>query len=75
MSPPASARRIAVLLTGSSTPSARAISAIGSTSKSDSCAELAQQVDVAVAMTPEVEVVADDDDLRVEALHEHPLDE
>ena len=74
-SPPASARRIAVLLIGSSTPSARAIKGSGSTSKSCSAPSLRSRSTLPVAVAAEVEVVADDDDLGVEASDEHPLDE
>ena len=60
----------------------RFVDAVGAGDQRERCdfevvfgAELAQQVDVAVAVTAEVEVVADDDHLRVEAVHEHSFDE
>ena len=37
--------------------------------------DLAEQVDVAVAMAPEVEVLADHDGAGPQASHEHPVDE
>ena len=38
-------------------------------------ADLAEQVDVAVAMASEVEVLADDDDPGLQASHQHAIDE
>jgi len=73
-SPPASARRIAVLLTGSYTVDTRQEPerldlevVLG--------AKLAQQIDVAVTMSTEVEVFSDNDHFRRETLDEHTLHE
>ena len=66
-SPPASARRIAVLLTGSSTPSSRSTSSSGIDVEVEATPELAQQRDVALAIAAEVEVLADHDRRRRQA--------
>ena len=74
-SPPARARRIAVLLIGSSIPSARATRSDGVDDEVVVGAVRLEQADVALAVAAEVEVLADDDDLHGEAVDEHPLDE
>ena len=62
-SPPARARRIAVLLIGSSMPSSRSTSVHRVDDEVVVGAVLLEQADVALAVAAEVEVLADDDDL------------
>ena len=66
---------MAVLLIGSSTPSARGDEVDGIDDEVVGDAVVLEQPDVAVAMAAEVEVLADDDDLDRQALDEHALDE
>ena len=66
---------MAVLLTGSSTPSSRSTSSSGTTSKSKRRPRSRKQRDVALAIATEVEVLTDDDGRRGQPVDEHPLDE
>ena len=73
--PPASARRMAVELIDSSTPSARWHELQRLHLEVPLGPELAQHGDVAFAAAAEVEVLADDDDRRVEAVDQHATNE